>query len=39
MDIYIYIYKYLKASPLPPAPFMLVAVWVVAGVAKVGIKA
>ena len=27
----------LKASPLPPAPFWLVAVWVVAGVAKVGI--
>ena len=27
---------YLKASPLPPAPFWLVAVWVVDGLAKVG---
>ena len=27
----------MKASPLPPAPFWLVAVWVVAGLAKVGI--
>ena len=27
----------LKASPLPPAPFRLVAVWVVAGLAKVGV--
>ena len=34
--IYIYIHIYLKASPLPPAPFWLVAVWVVAGLGKVG---
>ena len=34
---YIYIYLYMTASPLPPAPFLLVAVWVVAGLAKVGI--
>ena len=27
----------MKASPLPPAPFLLVAVWMVAGLAKVGI--
>ncbi len=42
--IYIYIYSnflygciYLKASPLPPAPFLLVAVWVVAGLDKMGV--
>ena len=31
------IYICMKASPLPPAPFWLVAVWLVAGLAKVGV--